>query len=103
MTRTFAIWRKRTRPPRTETRSVLSRPSRAAAVRAVISGTIANVEELGIAMAIKLQPLTGTNPAAIPEKAAASLSNEEILRYRRHLIIPDVDMDSQLKLKNANR
>src|SRR5258708_14134101 len=101
MTRTFAIWRKRTRPPRTETRSVLSRPSRAAAVRAVISGTIANVEELGIAMAIKLQPLTGTNPAASPEKAVASLSNEEILRYSAHLIMPELAMDGQLRLNNA--
>src|SRR5258708_24787619 len=101
MTKTFAIWRKRTRPPRTETRSALSRPSRAAVVSAVISGTIANVEEQGIAMAIKLQPLTGTNPAASPEKAGASLSNEEILRYSRHLIMPEVGMEGQLKLKNA--
>src|SRR5258707_14132307 len=101
MTRTFAIWRKRTRPPRTETPSVLSRPSRAAVVSAVISGTIANVEEQGIAMAIKLQPLTGTNPAVGPEKAGASLSNEEILRYSRHLIMPEVGMAGQLKLKNA--
>ena len=30
-----------------------------------------------------------------------SLSNEEILRYSRHLIMPEVGMDGQLKLKNA--
>src|SRR5216683_7875169 len=101
MMRTFAIWRKRIRPPRTETPSVLSRPSRAAVVSAVISGTIANVEEQGIAMASKVQPLTGINPAASPEKAGASLSNEEILRYSRHLIMPEVGMEGQLKLKNA--
>ena len=32
---------------------------------------------------------------------AASLSNEEILRYSRHLIMPEVGMEGQLKLKNA--
>jgi adenylyltransferase/sulfurtransferase len=31
----------------------------------------------------------------------ASLSNEEILRYSRHLIMPEVGMEGQLKLKNA--
>src|SRR5579862_3816423 len=46
-------------------------------------------------MATKVQPpLTGAKPAA-------SLSNEEILRYSRHLIMPEVGMDGQLKLKNA--
>ncbi len=32
---------------------------------------------------------------------AASLSNEEVLRYSRHLIIPEVGMEGQLKLKQA--
>src|SRR6201981_3610020 len=32
---------------------------------------------------------------------APSLSNEEILRYSRHLILPEVGMEGQLKLKNA--
>src|SRR5437868_218770 len=31
----------------------------------------------------------------------ATLSKEEILRYSRHLIMPEVGMDGQLKLKNA--
>ena len=30
-----------------------------------------------------------------------SLSNDEILRYSRHLIMPEVGMDGQLKLKAA--
>jgi molybdopterin/thiamine biosynthesis adenylyltransferase/rhodanese-related sulfurtransferase len=30
-----------------------------------------------------------------------TLSNEEILRYSRHLIMPEVGMEGQLKLKNA--
>src|ERR1035438_10370307 len=34
------------------------------------------------------------------EKAIA-LSNDEILRYSRHLIMPEVGMDGQLKLKQA--
>src|ERR1700746_2725972 len=32
---------------------------------------------------------------------APSLSNEEILRYSRHLILPEVGMEGQLKLKQA--
>src|SRR6202047_2521113 len=30
-----------------------------------------------------------------------SLNKEEILRYSRHLIMPEVGMEGQLKLKNA--
>src|ERR1039457_4685592 len=36
----------------------------------------------------------------LAEKAIA-LSNDEILRYSRHLIMPEVGMDGQLKLKQA--
>src|SRR5262245_10572668 len=50
-------------------------------------------------MATKVHPLTG-QPAAAPS-STASLSNEEILRYSRHLIMPEVGMEGQLKLKNA--
>src|SRR5881296_1185425 len=45
-------------------------------------------------MATTAQPPTGSKPAA-------GLSNEEILRYSRHLIMPEVGMEGQLKLKNA--
>jgi sulfur-carrier protein adenylyltransferase/sulfurtransferase len=53
-------------------------------------------------MATKIQPLTGT-PAATrsDDRPAATLTNEEILRYSRHLIMPEVGMEGQLKLKNA--
>src|SRR5437868_333408 len=34
-------------------------------------------------------------------KASAALSNEEILRYSRHLIMPEVGMEGQQKLKAA--
>ena len=40
-------------------------------------------------MATTTQPQTGAKPAA-------SLSNEEILRYSRHLIMPEVGMEGQL-------
>src|ERR1022692_2207210 len=36
----------------------------------------------------------------MPEKA--TLSKDEILRYSRHLIMPEVGMEGQLKLKNAS-
>src|SRR5262245_18621834 len=45
-------------------------------------------------MATKPQPLTDA-------ASAASLTNEEILRYSRHLIMPEVGMEGQLKLKGA--
>ncbi|HXX20013.1 MAG TPA: molybdopterin-synthase adenylyltransferase MoeB [Candidatus Acidoferrum sp.] len=34
-------------------------------------------------------------------KPSATLSKEEVLRYSRHLIMPEVGMDGQLKLKQA--
>src|SRR5689334_20478428 len=37
----------------------------------------------------------------IANPAAAQLSNEEILRYSRHLIMPEVGMEGQQKLKQA--
>jgi adenylyltransferase/sulfurtransferase len=36
-----------------------------------------------------------------PLRPAAVLSNDEILRYSRHIIIPEVGMEGQLKLKEA--
>jgi len=41
-----------------------------------------------------------TQPAPAPAVEPA-LSNREILRYSRHLIMPEVGMDGQLKLKRA--
>ncbi|MGA9882339.1 MAG: molybdopterin-synthase adenylyltransferase MoeB [Candidatus Acidiferrales bacterium] len=40
-------------------------------------------------------------PTATPTKTGAALSNQEVLRYSRHLIMPEVGMDGQLKLKQA--
>ncbi len=44
---------------------------------------------------------TGIPVAPAANKPAATLSKEEILRYSRHLIMPEVGMDGQLKLKQA--
>ena len=51
-------------------------------------------------MTTKIQPLTGLAPSGATEKEP-TLSNEEILRYSRHLIMPEVGMTGQLKLKKA--
>jgi adenylyltransferase/sulfurtransferase len=40
-------------------------------------------------------------PAAEQTQPVTTLSKEEILRYSRHLIMPEVGMEGQLKLKNA--
>jgi sulfur-carrier protein adenylyltransferase/sulfurtransferase len=39
--------------------------------------------------------------ATPPVEKATTLSKDEILRYSRHLILPEVGMEGQLKLKNA--
>ena len=43
----------------------------------------------------------GVASTATQAKPVETLSNEEILRYSRHLIMPEVGMDGQLKLKRA--
>jgi adenylyltransferase/sulfurtransferase len=54
----------------------------------------------------ELKEVNNKNPAipimpALTEIAPLSLNNDEILRYSRHLIMPEVGMEGQLKLKNA--
>ena len=44
---------------------------------------------------------TGIPVAPAANKPAVTLSKQEILRYSRHLIMPEVGMDGQLKLKQA--
>jgi adenylyltransferase/sulfurtransferase len=41
------------------------------------------------------------NPVSAPAGGDVTLSKEEILRYSRHLIMPEVGMEGQLKLKRA--
>ena len=49
---------------------------------------------------ISIVPSVAGGVAAEPE--AATLSNQEVARYSRHLIMPEVGMDGQLKLKAAS-
>jgi hypothetical protein len=44
--------------------------------------------------------ITEVKPTEAKPEAAA-LSNDEILRYSRHLIMPEVGMEGQQKLKAA--
>src|SRR6266699_182283 len=44
---------------------------------------------------------TTTMPTAIEEIVLPKLSNDEIARYSRHLILPEVGMEGQQKLKAA--
>ncbi len=47
-------------------------------------------------------PLSGPECVISPERGeAAVLSNDEILRYSRHLILPEVNLEGQKKLKAA--
>jgi molybdopterin/thiamine biosynthesis adenylyltransferase/rhodanese-related sulfurtransferase/molybdopterin converting factor small subunit len=50
---------------------------------------------------ISIVPSIAGGSAAIAEPQAAALSNEEVARYSRHLILPEVGMEGQLKLKQA--
>ncbi len=50
---------------------------------------------------ISLVPSIAGGSAAAAPPAAGTLSNEEILRYSRHLIIPEVGIEGQEKLKAA--
>src|SRR5215475_9511299 len=51
---------------------------------------------------ISLVPsIAGGSNSAVAEPPAATLSNDEILRYSRHLIIPEVGIEGQEKLKAA--
>jgi molybdopterin/thiamine biosynthesis adenylyltransferase/rhodanese-related sulfurtransferase len=45
------------------------------------------------------EPMSGTLPPLV--EPAAELTKDEVARYSRHLIIPDVGMDGQKRLKNA--
>src|SRR5882672_335031 len=45
--------------------------------------------------------IAGGAPVVEAPAQAATLSKEEILRYSRHLIMPEVGMEGQLKLKSA--
>ena len=63
---------------------------------------VTEADTLTIVPSIAGGSATLTEPMAGPQHGAATdLTNEEILRYSRHLIMPEVGKEGQLKLKNA--
>ncbi len=50
---------------------------------------------------ISIVPSIAGGAAGVAEPETAQLTNEEIARYSRHLILPEVGMEGQVKLKNA--
>jgi len=51
---------------------------------------------------VSIVPSIAGGATSLAEAPAAELSKDEILRYSRHLIIPEVGMEGQLKLKQAS-
>ncbi len=62
--------------------------------------TVVSSDTLSIVPSIAGGAGVAETPAKSPE--AATLSKDEILRYSRHLIMPEVGMEGQLKLKKAS-
>src|SRR5579883_3436580 len=50
---------------------------------------------------ISIVPSIAGGATTVAEPQTAALTNEEIARYSRHLILPEVGMEGQLKLKRA--
>src|SRR3954469_17688439 len=50
---------------------------------------------------ISIVPSMSGGAVGVVEPETATLSNDEIARYSRHLILPEVGMEGQLKLKQA--
>ena len=51
---------------------------------------------------ISIVPSIAGGSAALAEAEDVVLSNEEVARYSRHLLLPEVGMEGQLKLKKAS-
>ena len=50
---------------------------------------------------VSIVPSIAGGSTSVAEPAVTALNKDEILRYSRHLIMPEVGMEGQLKLKNA--
>jgi adenylyltransferase/sulfurtransferase len=50
---------------------------------------------------ISIVPSIAGGAVGLAEPETATLTNEEVARYSRHLILPEVGMDGQIKLKQA--
>jgi sulfur-carrier protein adenylyltransferase/sulfurtransferase len=51
---------------------------------------------------ISIVPSIAGGSATVAEAEEVALSNEEVARYSRHLLLPEVGMEGQLKLKKAS-
>src|SRR6516165_6636035 len=97
MEKTSAIWRRKTRLPKTAIPSKLFRRSQGAARLALRQNILPAGRCAAKEGGIMATPIHTSEEL----KAAGKLNNEEILRYSRHLIMPEVGMEGQLKLKAA--
>src|SRR6202142_239183 len=93
MTKIFAICRRIRRVSTKATRSASYPRLRAERDKQFGYGEIVMASKTEISTAASTMPQTN--------QAAVSLSKEEVLRYSRHLIMPEVGMEGQLKLKAA--
>lgn len=50
---------------------------------------------------VSIVPSIAGGSTSVAEAEEVALSNEEVMRYSRHLILPEVGMEGQLKLKKA--
>ncbi|MBV8819711.1 MAG: ThiF family adenylyltransferase, partial [Acidobacteriaceae bacterium] len=50
---------------------------------------------------VSIVPSIAGGSTSVAEPAVTALNKDEILRYSRHLIMPEVGMEGQVKLKNA--
>jgi adenylyltransferase/sulfurtransferase len=57
--------------------------------------------KLGAGDTVSIVPSIAGGSATVAEAEATALSTEELMRFNRHLILPEVGMEGQLKLKNA--
>lgn len=60
------------------------------------------IERLSSSLAVKKAELTSLRQSKVFSSAAETLTNEEISRFSRQLILPEIGVKGQIKLRNAN-
>jgi adenylyltransferase/sulfurtransferase len=58
--------------------------------------------KLNVGDTVSIVPSIAGGSASVAEAEEVALSNEEVMRYSRHLILPEVGMEGQLKLKKSS-
>jgi adenylyltransferase/sulfurtransferase len=85
-----------TQPPTLPTAGKLNKTASKLEMDALSAGTESLLQRRASSLVRKIMPATLDSPVALPK-----LTNEEIARYSRHLILPEVGMEGQQKLKAA--